>query len=191
MKKLISTLMVIACLFMAIPSQAQIKFGIKGGLDVAKLNSDYSESATGFFVGPMAEFTLPLVGLGIDAAALYSQSGIKFEGQNDSKKMQTIEIPVNLKWTVGLGSTLGVFVAAGPQFGFSLNDIWEGVDNKKTVVSVNIGAGLKLLRHLQLGVNYNIGASKILEGSKLLEDNEYFNKSLRKNSWQVSLAYMF
>ena len=38
MKKLLSTLMVIACLALAIPAQAQIKFGVKGGLNVSKPN---------------------------------------------------------------------------------------------------------------------------------------------------------
>ena len=37
MKKLFSTLMVIACLALAIPAQAQIKFGVKGGLNVSKM----------------------------------------------------------------------------------------------------------------------------------------------------------
>ena len=37
MKKLLSTLMVIACLALAIPAQAQIKFGVKGGLNVSKM----------------------------------------------------------------------------------------------------------------------------------------------------------
>ena len=38
MKKLLSTLMVIACLALAIPAQAQIKFGVKAGLNVSKLH---------------------------------------------------------------------------------------------------------------------------------------------------------
>lgn len=186
MKKLISTLVVIACLIMAIPAQSQVRFGVKGGLDVSKLNTELAENATGFFVGPMVDFTLPIVGLGIDAAALYSQSGIKFEGTS-KENLKTIEVPVNLKWTVGLGSTLGVFVAAGPQFGFGLNDIDKYLEYKKAFVSVNVGAGVKLLRHLQIGVNYNFGASKVCD----LDENDRLTESLRKNSWQVSLAYIF
>ena len=189
MKKLFSALMLIACLFMAIPSQAQIKFGIKGGIDIPKLDIEGAKNGSGFFVGPMIDFTLPIVGLGIDAAALYSQSNLKFEGESGSDKMKTIEIPVNLKWTVGLGSTLGVFVAAGPQFGFGLNDIWDNLENKKAFVSVNVGAGLKLLRHLQIGVNYNFGASKV--GDIIVDEGKNLKESFRKNSWQVSLAYMF
>lgn len=200
MKKIISTLMVLACLIIAMPAQAQIKFGLKGGLDVTKISLSDSpikgDNATGFFVGPMMEFTLPVVGLGFDVAALYSQSGMKFEGVDETEKLKSIEVPVNLKWTAGLGSTLGVFVAAGPQFGFGVGDGWEAFDSKKCFVSINIGAGLKLLRHLQLGVNYNIGASKV--GDMVVDKvdgwtgNEgKFQSSLRKNSWQISLAYMF
>ena len=124
-------------------------------------------------------------------AALYSQSGLDVNNKN-SEKLKSVEIPVNLKWTLGLGSTLGVYVAAGPQFGFSINDGWKQLmeESNKSFVSVNVGAGLKLLRHLQVGVNYNIGASKL--GDMIVESSDgNLRSSIRKNSWQVSLAYMF
>lgn len=37
MKKILSTLLVAVCLFMAMPAQAQFHFGLKGGLDVSKV----------------------------------------------------------------------------------------------------------------------------------------------------------
>lgn len=191
MKKIVSTLVVILCLFIAVPSQAQIKFGLKGGLDISKLDSKVSDNTTGFFVGPMLDVTLPIIGLGIDVAALYSQSGIDVNNKS-SEKLKSVEIPVNLKWTLGLGSTFGVFIAAGPQFGFSINDGWKQLmeESNKSFVSVNVGAGLKLLRHLQVGVNYNIGASKL--GDMIVDSSEgKLRSGIRKNSWQVSLAYMF
>ena len=191
MKKIVSTLVVILCLFMAVPSQAQIKFGLKGGLDISKLDTKVSGNTTGFFVGPMLDVTLPIIGLGFDVAALYSQSGIDVNNKS-SEKLKSVEIPVNLKWTLGLGSTFGVFIAAGPQFGFSINDGWKQLmeESNKSFVSVNVGAGLKLLRHLQVGVNYNIGASKL--GDMIVDSSEgKLLSGIRKNSWQVSLAYMF
>lgn len=191
MKKIFSTLVVMACLLLAIPAQAQVKFGVKGGLDISKLDNKVGDNTTGFFVGPMVDVTLPIIGLGIDVAALYSQSGLDVNNEN-SEKLKSIEIPVNLKWTLGLGSTLGVYVAAGPQFGFSINDGWKQLmeESNKSFVSVNVGAGLKLLRHLQVGVNYNIGASKL--GDMIVESADgNLRSSIRKNSWQVSLAYMF
>lgn len=189
MKKLVSTLLVFMCLLITVPAQAQIKFGLKGGIDMSKVTTEIGDNATGFFVGPMMEATLPIIGLGVDVAALYSQSGVKYNGADE--KLKSIEVPVNLKWTVGLGSTLGVFAAVGPQFGFNLdNGVDAALESKKCAVSVNVGVGLKLIRHLQLGVNYNIGASKIA-GKYVDESKEYVVDNFRKNSWQVSLAYMF
>lgn len=191
MKKIVSTLLVMLCLLCAVPSQAQVKFGFKGGLDISKLDTKVSDNRTGFFVGPMLDVTLPIIGLGFDVAALYSQSGIDVNNKS-SEKLKSVEIPVNLKWTLGLGSTFGVFIAAGPQFGFSINDGWKELmeESNKSFVSVNVGAGLKLLRHLQVGVNYNIGASKL--GDMIVDSSEgKLRSGIRKNSWQVSLAYMF
>ena len=178
MKKVLSTLLLVVCCWLAIPAQAQIHFGVKGGLDVSKLSCSTDmfkgDNRTGFFIGPMMEFTVPVLGIGIDAAALYAT-------------LKSIEVPINLKWTIGLGSTLGVYLAAGPQFGFNLDDkLWDNIEAKKCAVSVNVGAGLKLIQHLQIGVNYNIGASKLANIG-----DENFEANIRKNSWQVSLAYIF
>ena len=189
MRKLFSTIVVMACLLLAVPAQAQLRFGLKGGVDMSKISTKMGDDATGFFVGPMMEVTLPVVGLGIDVAALYSQSGVKFK-QQDTDKLKSIEVPVNLKWTVGLGSAFGVFAAVGPQFGFNLDNGVDAVlQSKKCAVSVNLGVGIKLLRHFQLGANYNIGTSKIVTDKLDTAGNVIPN--FRKNSWQVSLAYMF
>lgn len=189
MKKLVSTLMLMVCLLLAVPAQAQLKFGLKGGVDMSKVTTDIGDNATGFFVGPMMEVTLPVIGLGVDVAALYSQSGVKFE-KKDADNLKSIEVPVNLKWTVGLGSAFGVFAAVGPQFGFNLdNGVDAALQSKKCAVSVNVGVGLKLLRHFQLGANYNIGASKMT--AKVMEGSTSIESNFRKNSWQISLAYMF
>ena len=45
MKKILSTLLVAVCLFMAMPAQAQFHFGLKGGLDVSKISSDVLKGA--------------------------------------------------------------------------------------------------------------------------------------------------
>mgnify|MGYP003248155620 CR=1 FL=1 len=184
MKKILSTLMIVACLFLAVPAQAQLQFGLKGGLNISKLTFSKdivkSDNRTGFFIGPMAEFTIPVVGLGVDVAALYNQSG--------AKAIKTIEVPVNLKWTLGLGSTLGAYVAAGPQFGFNVGSghFTENFDMKSCNTSFNVGVGLKLLGHLQAGVNYNFGLSKM---AKAVDDA--MTIEMKRNTWQISVAYMF
>lgn len=194
MKKLLSTLMVIACLALAIPAQAQIKFGVKAGLNVSKLhlseNIVSKDNRAGFFVGPTAEFTLPLLGLGIDGSVLYNQFGVDSEEGTSTKK--SIEIPINLRWTVGFSSLVGAYVAVGPQFGFNIGDRWfnEVCEFKKNTTSFNVGAGLKLLGHLQVGANYNFALKdngKIHSGD--IEDLTTIG--FKQNTWQVSVAYLF
>ena len=187
MKKVISVMMVAVALMMAAPAQAQlIKFGVKGGVNMSELDIDggYAANkgnATGFFIGPMAEFTLPIVGLGIDGAVMFSQ-----RGKNETKE-QGFEVPVNLKYTIGLGSMAGVYVAAGPDFFFNLKDFdVEGGKAKKTQVALNIGAGLKLLTKLQLGVTYQIPMGDGFEWKDVDASGSAKNKT-----WQVSAAYMF
>ena len=201
MKKIISIVAVMACLFMAIPAQAQmLKFGVKGGINVSKVTFSKDvfkgDNRTGFYIGPTAEFTLPLAGLGVDVAALYNQTEAKFNGMGSaldetSEKMKSIEIPVNLKWTVGLGSMLSVFAAAGPQFGFNVGDghYADAFDMKTCYSSFNIGGGVKLFRHLQAGVNYNFGISRLAKSISSEIGNEVGD--MKRKTWQVSLAYMF
>ena len=193
MKKVLSTLALMACIMMALPAQAQLKFGLKGGLNISKVTfsaSDInSDNRAGFFIGPMAEFTIPVIGVGIDAAALYTQSGAKVEYENESydKNLKTIEIPVNLKYNFGLGSMAGVYVAAGPQFGFNVGSGHLGdYDIKDCNTTFNVGAGVKLMSHLQIGVNYNFSINKV---AKYEEEGKKYD--MKKNTWQVSLAYLF
>ena len=156
-KRLIIAVAVVLMMMAAIPSMAQVKFGVKGGLNVTKMSvsSDvYSaDNNNGFFIGPTVKFTLPIVGLGIDAAALYDQrkgSLVRFDNKSEDVKFKSINVPVNLRWNIGLGSLAGIYLAAGPQFGFALGDFsdaWDSSSYKKENmnVSINLGAGLSLL----------------------------------------------
>ncbi|CDA84174.1 porin family protein [uncultured Bacteroides sp.] len=192
MKKIFGALMIAVCIGMAMPAQAQIHFGVKGGLNLSKASfSNVSENFkkdnfTGFFIGPMAEFNIPIVGLGVDASLLFAQRGVKVtpEGADEyTVKQNGLDIPVNLKYNIGLGSLLGLYIAAGPDFYFDFEKK-SGIDKKKAEVGINVGAGVKLLNHLQVGANYNIplGDTAKIEGT----DGSYKTKT-----WQVSVAYIF
>lgn len=190
MKKIFSVLMIAVCLGMAMPAQAQLNFGVKGGLNLSKASfSNLSDNLktdnfTGFFIGPMAEFTIPIVGLGVDASLLFAQRGVKVsadDGTSTTVKQNGLDIPVNLKYTFGLGSLAGIFVAVGPDFYFDF-DKSDTVDKKKSEVGLNLGAGLKLLNHLQVGANYNIPLGDTADVS---------GGSYKTKTWQISVAYLF
>ena len=187
MKKIFSVLMVAVALMMAAPAQAQlIKFGVKGGLNMSKLDMEgyKSDNTTGFFIGPMAEFTLPVIGLGVDGALMYSQSG------KGEYKEQGVEIPVNLKYTIGLGSMAGIYIAAGPDFFFNFKDIdVANFEAKKTQVAVNLGAGVKLLKKLQIGITYQIPMGDSFEWKDVTDTA--LNYGAKTKTWQVAAAYIF
>ena len=193
MKKIFGALMIAICIAMAMPAQAQIHFGVKGGLNLSKASfSNVSENFkkdnfTGFFIGPMAEFNIPIVGLGVDASLLFAQRGIKVSEGNDdiTVKQNGIDIPVNLKYTIGLGSLLGIYVAAGPDFFFDFKKK-DYVDRKKAQVALNLGAGVKLLKHLQVGVTYQLPM-----GDSFTWEEAGKAIGAKNKTWQVSAAYLF
>ena len=204
MRKLFTLAVVIAATLVAIPAQAQFKFGLKGGLNITDMSfsSDVFESSNraGFFIGPTVKFTLPIVGLGIDASALYDQREAKLKGSDKKLKQQAINIPINLRYDIGLGSLAAVYLAAGPQFGFNVGDkhqnlVKDALDWRLNTsnFSVNVGAGVMLLSHLQVGANYNIVCGKTGEATVLNTVGNLANGVVRgrTNSWQVSLAYYF
>lgn len=207
-----AAIVAVSMLFAASSAQAQVKFGLKGGLNVTNmsLNSEVfdADNQTGFFIGPTVKFTLPIVGLGIDASALYDQRDAKVKVEDDGEsveskiKNQSINIPINLRYGVGLGSTASLFLFAGPQFGFNVGDKNQSLFKdaaqwrlKSSTFSVNVGLGAMLLSHLQISANYNIACGKTGETtvSEALGTTaqEVFKKRGRANAWQIGLAYYF
>ena len=199
MKKIFGVIALAAAFMFAVPAQAQLKFGVKAGLNVSKASLDKgvlsSDNRTGFFVGPMAEFTLPIVGLGVDAALLYDNKSVKVgaEGESVSSTLHYVDIPINVKYTIGLGSLASVYGATGPQFSYNIGgkSILDGsYALNDSDFSWNIGAGVKLLGHLQVGYNYNIALGKTAE-VKEAEAIDFVGKSFKNNTHQISVAYMF
>lgn len=195
MKKIFSVCIMAVVLMMAMPAQAQlIKFGVKGGLNMSKIDWG-KENSTGFFIGPMAEITLPILGLGIDGALMYSQKtdlSYSYAGSDVGSvnlKEQGIEIPINLKYSFGLGSLLGIYLAAGPDFYYNFKDIdVAAFKTKRTQVAINLGVGLKLLRKLQVGVTYQIPMGDSFEWKDVVSKVANGTKT---KTLQVSAAYIF
>lgn len=211
MKKVLSIVFLVAAMLFAANANAQIKFGLKGGLNVTSMS--FSEEVfdasnkTGFFVGPMVKVTVPIVGLSFDAAALCDQkeADVKYTGTEGelgkvNVKQQSINIPVNVRYGFGLSSLANIFLFAGPQWGINVGDKnfkWNESSSyslKKSNFSVNVGAGVTLLNHLQVSANYNIACGKSADASlsKALDAaaNAGKDKS-HNNSWQIALGYWF
>lgn len=210
MKKIFtSAAIALAMLFTANTANAGINFGLKGGLNVTSMSLDSkvfdASNRAGFFIGPTLKFTLPIVGLGIDASALYDQREAKLTvGEaktKESVKTQAINIPINARYSVGLGSVASVLFFAGPQFGFNVGDkdVNLGGDSRwkfrSSQFSVNVGAGFSFMNHFEVTANYNIACGKTGDAtlSKTLSEvvGSATKDNGRANAWQIALAYYF
>jgi hypothetical protein len=200
MKKIFAV--VLMAVAFAMPSKAQVSFGIQAGLNMTNVSaSDLNgtvKSRTGFFVGPTVKFTLPIVGLGIDASALYDQREGKAEvaGYTENVKSQSIQIPINLRYGFGLGSLAEIFAFAGPQFGFNVSskqDIFNDMADwtlKSSNFSANVGVGATIAGHLQAKLNYNVALGKTGEFESVSSTVKQVVDA-KFNAWQISLAYFF
>ena len=206
MKKILTSVIILAAIAV-MPANAQVKFGVKGGLNSTSLKIDYehlnSKSAEGWFLGPTvkASFPLGVVNLGADGAVLYDERRSKaaYEGVEESIKQKSIIIPLNVRMNFNLLKILGAYVATGPQFGFnvghedfsmgSISSVQNTFQLKKSQFSWNVGVGVTVFSHLEVGVAYNIGIGKTGE-LKDMSKSEIID-SPKQKSWVISAAYYF
>lgn len=184
---------------MAPMANAQLRFGVKGGVNIAKVHFSKdvvdSENVTGFHIGPTIEMG-GSAGLGLDAAVLYSQRG--FEAANDSYKNDYIEVPVNLKYKIGMIPVVKPYAAVGPYFSFRVSGdkVWDYFDTVKGQIKsksfdagLNLGVGAEILNTLQVGLTYSWGFTDNYK----FEPGEYeIDKTSGKNrQWAISAAVFF
>ena len=211
MKKFLTFLLVAIATTTA---SAQFNFGIKAGVNLAEkptLNVEELKSNlkgnTGWFVGPTAKFIIPVIGLGIEANALYSQT--KVDVDYESVLTQSIEVPVYLRYEITLpvvNKFLEPFIAVGPQFGWNIGNKTVTLENLDLVagelvtreyninesnISLNLGLGFILFDHVQIHGNYNLALKNTASIKSIRGLAEEFTSDVKTNVWQVSLAYIF
>lgn len=209
MKKVFSLALLALTVFFSIPAHADepLKIGVKAGLNVSDFHfsSEVFDKSNqiGWFIGPTVKFTLPIVGLGMDASVLYDYRSAKlnYATVEQTVKQQQLSIPVNLRYSIGLGGTGNIFFFGGPQIAFNVGDKdyqWNKSSNyalKNSNFSVNLGFGVTALRHLQVSANYNIACGNTADVTwKTATDaatSIFHKKSSRNSSWQLGIAYFF
>ena len=205
------TLMLLA-LLPATTSTAQIKFGVKGGVNLPNVTVvDYPSSErvinnrVGFFIGPTALIDLPVRNLALDAAIMFDQRGVETKNPDliggrvyfTTTTQQQITIPLNARYNLTSGEKAKLFVFAGPQLSINVgkkeNEVDEGVFVfDKSALSINAGIGLLLYQHLQLSANYNAVFKKnaeIWNATNVSWANPLHRS--RFNAWQFSIGYYF
>ncbi len=192
MKKLTMALVIGAFVGMlALPqtAAADVKFGIKGGANMANVNGALineikaDPDATvkqkiGFCAGIFVELNFGRI-LTIQPEILYTLKGSQIDYTDGeltgTEKLQFdyIEIPLLLKLRLPTGS-LHPFIFAGPAIGFNLSSkikwIEDGESGEETIedfkkvdYSAVFGGGLQLGSSIHLDVRYTLGLQKLID----------------------------
>ncbi len=199
MKKIVGGLLVGLLLMVAVPANSQIKFGVRGGINISSVHfSDdiYDKSnITGYHIGPMMEVGIPYTGVAVELAALYSQKGV--EAFDKDIKNDYIDIPLSLKWKPGLPIPLiKPYLLAGPYIGFRVggDKVWNVMSDQLTTkafnAGLNFGFGAELFNHLQIGLNYGLGLTNNY-GIERISLNNPSDKDGKSRGWAVTAAILF
>lgn len=195
-RTIIATLLMTIIAMSPAMMDAQVRFGIKGGLAVSKLSFDKSmfqaKNKTGFTAGVQLDLKLPL-GFGIDGSVLYSHRNDAFSLEQTTYRRGYIEIPVHLRYgisLVGLNNFIVPYAFTGPNFAFlcdeSKNITWE---NRSMVTSWDVGFGIELLKHVQIQACYGIGITEAFKKVGINEEGTVI--SGKDRCWTITAAYLF
>lgn len=193
----IAAIMIVA---FTVPASAQFAWGPKVGVNVNSLKFDGSgldsDNRAGFTGGLMAEFMFPIVNLGVDASVMYVHrtTEINSNGVGDDYNKDYIEIPVNLKWKIGIpvvGNIVSPYIFTGPSFSFltSKKAIENAYRQKAVDVAWNVGIGVQLLKKLQVGASYGFGLNNTLE--RVGQDGNWVDVKGKNRYWTVTAAWLF
>ena len=185
----------------------EVKFGVKGGLNLANFEGDTDgldmKSRTGFHVGGFVavklsdKFTLqPEVLYSVQGAKAdnfeYDLNGTVYIADLDYN-LSYVNVPLMLKYYAAEKFNIEV----GPQVGFltaakvkaTVNGISAEEDAKEQFESldfgVNVGAGYDFTENLSAGLRYNLGLSNIAK----TEPGD--DSKIRNAVFSVSLGYKF
>jgi len=185
---------VILSLVFTVSLQAQVRFGVKAGLNLADVSVSDAQGVSfsmkpDFNAGVLAE--IHLVGkLSLQPEIMYSGQGsdIKADTVKGKYNFQFINVPVLLKYEIAHG----LFVETGPQLGVLAGaklkqDGGSSTDVKDELKTADFGwtLGLSYLLPMNFGVDarYNLGLTNYLKDSG--------NGSIKNGVFQVGVFYLF
>lgn len=191
------------------PMSIAPRFGIKGGVNLAKLRPDdfpatsdpSTNLKTSFHAGLLVNLPLGTRGFALQPEVLYSGQGSKVNEKTTvgtvttsnkyEQDMHYINVPVMLQWK----SAGGFYVEAGPQIGFLIKAKQDGpgdteTDNKDSFENFEFsaGAGLGYLSRIGLGIGarYVHGFTNVLDNESSADD-----PMMRHSVINIGLFYHF
>ena len=168
------------------------KFGIKGGINLAKLtNQAEADWRLGFHAGLLSHIHVTPA-FSLQPEVVYSSQGTEYElstGENLKLKLNYVNIPLLLQYNFDNGFRL----QGGPQIGFltgvadKVGDVEiNSVDSDDfNTVDFSIPLGISYLSYSGFGVDarYNLGVTDVLKNNS--------GNAVRNSVFQFGLFYLF
>lgn len=202
-KFLVVTLLVALCAGFSAQAKTGFSYGPKLGVNINKL--DFSkdgfnaENRCGFTGGLTAEFIAPIIGVGADISLMYAYMTSEGPDKNNTTVQTTykgnfFEIPLHVKYKLSLPaieSIISPYIYTGPSVAFKFNSGDNYGDTKATQWGWDLGLGVELIKHLQIGAGYTFGINNIAEYTKVAPAGTTEDIKVKNNYWTVTAAWMF
>jgi hypothetical protein len=220
MKKVLKISVLVAFVLFSFTSQAQVQFGVKGGLNASTL-SGYdrftelvgaiglgdlkTQSKAGYHIGVIAQINLPATSFFIQPELLYTNLGVKesiknsilMEDASETSSLNYLQVPVyaGYKWNAGLG--LDIIAGVGPYIGYGLSatdDMFDGDTDghfNRFDYGLSAMAGVQFYK-VQITLGYDLGLGKLNSGNIWKDANDLLDlPAISNRNIKVSLAYLF
>ena len=179
-------------------AQLGIRAGVNMANEIRSINNEAittafkSDNLTGYQIGLVYQMNIPKTGFGTEIGALLSQKGGTFRFDSTGvvnslvkgyKEINYVEVPFNLRYRLNLGLA-GVYGSAGIYGAYALNGqtVFESdiIGNLKQAENFDdfmsridygysFGAGVELIKKIQLGVSWSQGLQKKESDKSILE----------------------
>lgn len=181
-----------------------------------------SENLTGYQVGLVYQLNPRNYGLGFEVGALLSQKGGVFSIDSTGvvnsfvkgyREINYVEVPMNLRLKLNFGGVVGVFGTAGVYGAYALKGKTVFESDLPTLIKedsfesfmdridygYSYGAGVELVRKLQIGAHWSQGLQKRDTNKNILDVIQTESGGIAPNlkatsmlkSFSVTLTYMF
>ncbi|MBD5370088.1 MAG: PorT family protein [Bacteroides sp.] len=192
-------------------------FGVKAGLNVNKLTTNpgalvSSDNSCGWTAGVMADFTVPIIGIGADISLMYSRMNNANDATFDKALLTEdseasklygknfLMIPLNVKYKITIpviASIVKPYVFTGPSFNLNLDgkvkDTFHDLQSRTFTMAWNFGLGVELINHVQVSASYGLACNRAVErlAGNVIGGNIESSPNIKNNYWTVTAAYLF
>ncbi|MDR2813397.1 MAG: PorT family protein [Prevotellaceae bacterium] len=208
MKKIVFTIVVIS---VTLTTTAQVRFGVKGGLNLSNLSKvkmeigrvefptpGKNEIIAGLLLGGYVNYGFTDL-LAMQVELMFSMQGATFNISSNRETVRLNYINIPMLIDVKPVKPIPISLLVGPQFGFCVGKFSDGKKMKEEQAvahrdfdfSVALGVQYTFIEHLALGVRYNIGITPSRDVSFAYEEKGDRAIGARNNVLQLSVGWTF